>query len=113
MFVDSESKAMETWVEPNVFYSALLDCSVDFHKLMSNVMTHELFGDSTHADKVVQYMRSEFISDEKRSEMQKEIEEQLVKSRVNKVKNNKEINKIKHEARVLGMTTEQLNAVMK
>jgi hypothetical protein len=113
LYVDSESNTIETWVEPNVFYSALLDCSIDFHKSMTRTMSALLFNKQYDLPHTPSDITFELITDERRNELQKEIETQLVVSRDTRARHAKEANKIKREARILGLTSERLNAVNK
>ena len=112
-FVDSESNVIETWVEPNVFFSALLDCSIDFHKIMTQTMLGMLFGEQGEGIRVDQHADYEFISNERRIEMQKNIETQLAEVRATQAEHKEEANKIKREARLLGLTSDQLKASSK
>jgi hypothetical protein len=72
----------ETWVQADVFFSSMLDCSIDSHKLMSALMSQFMFPGTPHdtnqwhqPSKCISY---ELINGDRKEQLEKELVEKIV-----------------------------------
>jgi hypothetical protein len=99
------NNATETWVEPNVFFSSILDCSIDAHMLMSAIMSSFIFGRKikeceryTIPSSCISY---EYINDERKEQLCEELSSQIQKTSILQSDCTRDIRKLKKIERLL------------